>query len=62
MSGFTGHAVFPSIYRDMDEPKKYNEVVDISYIITITIYLLMAWAGYSMFGTETMKEVYKKKS
>ncbi|KAI9305504.1 transmembrane amino acid transporter protein-domain-containing protein [Cunninghamella echinulata] len=57
MSGFAGHAVFPSIYRDMDEPKKYNKVVDISYIITILIYVSMAWAGYSMFGMETMKEI-----
>ncbi|CAO3640874.1 unnamed protein product [Cunninghamella blakesleeana] len=57
MSCFAGHAVFPSIYRDMDDPKKYNKVVDISYFITITMYLLMAWAGYSMFGTETMKEI-----
>ncbi|KAI8079960.1 transmembrane amino acid transporter protein-domain-containing protein [Halteromyces radiatus] len=57
MSVYTGAAVFPSLYRDMDEPKKYNQVVNLSYLITTASYVLMAWAGYTMFGTSTMKEI-----
>lgn len=57
MSGFAGHAVFPSIYRDMENPKKYNHMVNITYIITAVIYSLMAIIGYLMFGQETLQEV-----
>lgn len=61
MAGFAGHAVFPNIYRDMQEPKHYDRMVDITYILTVTVYVVMAIAGYLMFGSETMQEVNKKR-
>lgn len=57
MSGFSGHAVFPAIYRDMENPKQYESMVNITYVITIGVYITMAIAGYMMFGLETMQEV-----
>lgn len=57
MSGFAGHAVFPSIYLDMEDPKKYNRMVDITYMITAVIYTFMAIVGYLMFGQESLQEV-----
>lgn len=57
MAGFAGHAVFPAIYRDMDEPKRYESMVDITYVITVAVYITMGVAGYAMFGLETMQEV-----
>ncbi|KAI9322401.1 transmembrane amino acid transporter protein-domain-containing protein [Dichotomocladium elegans] len=57
MAGFAGHAVFPAIYRDMDQPKRYNEMVDITYVLTAGTYVIMAVAGYIMFGSQTMQEV-----
>lgn len=57
MSGFAGHAVFPSIYRDMENPKQYNHMVDITYQITAVIYILMAVVGYLMFGQEALQEI-----
>lgn len=57
MAGFAGHAVFPAIYRDMEEPKRYNRMVDITYVITVGVYITMAVAGYAMFGLDTMTEV-----
>ncbi|KAI7906777.1 transmembrane amino acid transporter protein-domain-containing protein [Cokeromyces recurvatus] len=57
MSGFAGHAVFPSIYRDMKNPKQYNKLVDITYQITAAIYLAMATIGYLMFGQEVLQEI-----
>lgn len=57
MAGFSGHAVFPSIYRDMENPKQYNRMVDIAYVVTVGAYATMAFAGYWMFGSETMQEV-----
>lgn len=56
MAGFAGHAVFPSIYRDMQDPKMYDRMVDITYVITFLVYVAMAAAGYLMFGTTTMQE------
>ncbi|KAG2222635.1 hypothetical protein INT45_008299 [Circinella minor] len=57
MAGFAGHAVFPAIYRDMENPKKYDQMVDITYVLTISVYALMAISGYLMFGSETMHEI-----
>lgn len=62
MSGFAGHAVFPAIYRDMENPKQYETMVDLTYIITVGVYITMAIAGYMMFGLETMQEVNPKKN
>ena len=61
MAGFSGHAVFPSIYRDMEDPKQYERMVDIAYVVTAFAYITMAVTGYLMFGQETMQEVTKKK-
>lgn len=57
MAGFSGHSVFPTIYHDMREPKKYNKVVNISYFLTFLLYLLVAAAGYAMFGENTLPEI-----
>ncbi|KAG2222521.1 hypothetical protein INT45_012835 [Circinella minor] len=57
MAGFSGHAVFPSIYRDMEDPKQYEKMVDISYLVTVGAYTIMAVTGYLMFGLETMQEI-----
>jgi vesicular inhibitory amino acid transporter len=57
MAVYSGHAVFPSLYRDMAEPKTYDRMVDTTYVITFTVYMIMAVAGYLMFGLDTMQEV-----
>ncbi|KAI9323413.1 transmembrane amino acid transporter protein-domain-containing protein [Dichotomocladium elegans] len=57
MAGFSGHAVFPSIYRDMQDPKQYERMVDIAYVVTSAAYIAMAIMGYLMFGPETMQEI-----
>ncbi|CAG8519735.1 3093_t:CDS:2, partial [Paraglomus occultum] len=51
------HAVFPTIYRDMKEPKQYPKMVNITYAMTASIYLIMACCGYLMFGRETKEEI-----
>ncbi|SAL95516.1 hypothetical protein [Absidia glauca] len=57
MAVYSGHAVFPSLYRDMAEPKTYDRMVDTTYVITFTVYMIMAVAGYLMFGLDTMQEI-----
>ncbi|KAJ3338609.1 hypothetical protein HDU93_009316 [Gonapodya sp. JEL0774] len=42
MAGFSGHSVFPSIYRDMAEPSGYPAMVSASYAITSFFYLSIA--------------------
>ncbi|CAG8750198.1 23830_t:CDS:2 [Dentiscutata erythropus] len=56
-SAFSGHAVFPSLYRDMAKPLYYKKTVNSSYLITGIIYFTVAVCGYLMFGSETMQEI-----
>ncbi|CAG8768763.1 45411_t:CDS:2 [Gigaspora margarita] len=57
MAGFTGHAVFPTVYRDMKRPDQYPKMVNITYELTTVVYFLMAACGYLMFGNETRQEI-----
>lgn len=57
MAGFAGHAVFPTIYRDMKTPKDFNQMVNYTYIVTSIVYMTVAASGYAMFGSATMQEV-----
>lgn len=57
MAGFAGHAVFPTIYRDMKSPKQFNKMVNYTYIVTAIVYMTVAACGYYMFGSQTMQEV-----
>lgn len=60
MAGFAGHAVFPTVYRDMDTPKLYSRMVNWTYVATTFVYFGVAACGYLMFGSDTMQEVSRK--
>ncbi|KAI9361392.1 transmembrane amino acid transporter protein-domain-containing protein [Pilaira anomala] len=57
MAGFAGHAVFPTVYRDMDNPKLYTKMVNWTYLATTIVYFGVAACGYAMFGSGTMQEI-----
>ncbi|KAI8391743.1 transmembrane amino acid transporter protein-domain-containing protein [Radiomyces spectabilis] len=57
MAGFAGHAVFPTIYTDMEKREQYKTMVNYTYLITAIIYVAVAVCGYLMFGLETMQEI-----
>ncbi|ORX52804.1 hypothetical protein DM01DRAFT_1288598 [Hesseltinella vesiculosa] len=57
VGGFAGHAVFPTIFRDMAQTKQYSGMVDFTYLSTAFIYLGVAAGGYRMFGSSTMQEI-----
>ncbi|KAG2217842.1 hypothetical protein INT45_008139 [Circinella minor] len=57
MAGFASHAVFPTVYRDMDNPKQYDTMVNYTYSVTTVIYFGVAACGYLMFGSQTMQEI-----
>ncbi|CAG8489848.1 1528_t:CDS:2 [Scutellospora calospora] len=41
-SAFSGHAVFPSLYRDMAKPSHYKKMVNSSYLISGVIYITVS--------------------
>ncbi|GAA5987394.1 hypothetical protein JCM10908_001938 [Rhodotorula pacifica] len=57
MSGFSGHAVVPSLYRDMAQPTSFNSMIDVAYIITFIVTMLFAAMGYLMFGNGVSSEI-----
>ncbi|CAO3580137.1 unnamed protein product [Absidia cylindrospora] len=57
MAAFAGGAVFPTVYRDMANPKQYGTMVNYSYLATAVIYFGVATSGYMMFGSQTMQEI-----
>ncbi|KAI7882722.1 hypothetical protein K492DRAFT_144712 [Lichtheimia hyalospora FSU 10163] len=57
MAGFAGHSVFPTIYRDMEDPKQYKSVVNWCYVATAIVYFFVAACGYRMFGVDTLEEI-----
>ncbi|KAM3418162.1 hypothetical protein BST61_g6365 [Cercospora zeina] len=57
MSPWGGHSVFPNIYRDMRHPYKYRRAVNITYIFTFGLDLLMAVVGLLMFGDDVKDEI-----
>ncbi|KAJ1562341.1 hypothetical protein HK096_011135 [Nowakowskiella sp. JEL0078] len=57
MAGFAGHAVLPSIYMDMRDRSRYPWVLNVSFAIATAVYIIIACAGYLMFGDETREEL-----
>jgi vesicular inhibitory amino acid transporter len=57
MAGFAGHAVFPTIYHDMEDPKEYKRMVNSTYLTVAAVYLTVAVTGYLMFGSATLQEI-----
>lgn len=57
MAGFAGHSIFPTLYRDMENPKQYTSVVNWCYVATAIVYFFVAACGYRMFGVDTLEEV-----
>jgi len=54
---YSGHAVFPQIYRAMADKSTYPQAVDGAFTISIVFYALMAAGGYLCWGSEVMDQV-----
>lgn len=57
MAGFSGHAVIPSIVRDMQDPTHYESMINWAFFVATCIYGLIGAAGYRMFGHAVSPEV-----
>ncbi|GAA5929984.1 Avt1p [Sporobolomyces koalae] len=59
MSGFSGHAVVPSLYRDMKYPQHFHSMINVAYVIAFSVSLVFAVLGYVMFGNSVSAEITK---
>ncbi|KAF7319829.1 Aa-trans domain-containing protein [Mycena kentingensis (nom. inval.)] len=57
MAGFSGHAVIPSLARDMVDPSEFNRMIDLAFVVATSIYALIGCAGYAMFGNSVSDEI-----
>ncbi|KAJ3341460.1 hypothetical protein HDU93_004861 [Gonapodya sp. JEL0774] len=57
MAGYSGHATFPNIYRDMANPSEYPTMVTVTFTIVTILSTMLGVAGYIMFGAGAMQEV-----
>ncbi|PPQ89588.1 hypothetical protein CVT25_012333 [Psilocybe cyanescens] len=57
MAGFSGHAVIPSLARDMIDPTKFDSMINWAFVVATFIYALIGYAGYMMFGNHVSDEI-----
>ncbi|KIY72765.1 hypothetical protein CYLTODRAFT_343436 [Cylindrobasidium torrendii FP15055 ss-10] len=57
MAGFSGHAVIPSLARDMQDPTQFDSMINWAFVVATAIYVLIGWVGYLMFGNDVSEEV-----
>jgi len=52
-----GHVVFPSIKATMRQPKQFDAMINVSFLIIGVLYLALAILGYLAFGAATLDNV-----
>jgi len=56
MAGFSGHAVVPSLVRDMIDPTQFDAMITQAFTVATGIYGVIGVAGYLMFGDAVSEE------
>ncbi|KAK7694562.1 hypothetical protein QCA50_001748 [Cerrena zonata] len=59
MAGFSGHAVIPSLVRDMKDSSQFDVMIDYAFLVATSIYGAIGAAGYIMFGDSVSDEFSK---
>ncbi|GJJ08762.1 hypothetical protein Clacol_002981 [Clathrus columnatus] len=59
MAGFGGHAVIPSLARDMQDPSEFDGMINWAFAIATFLYGVIGAAGYLMFGESVGEEISK---
>ncbi|KAJ3855730.1 transmembrane amino acid transporter protein-domain-containing protein [Lentinula lateritia] len=57
MAGFSGHAVIPSLARDMINPEEFDTMINWAFLVATTVYALIGYVGYLMFGSNVSDEI-----
>ncbi|XP_048333370.2 amino acid transporter AVT1H isoform X2 [Ziziphus jujuba] len=55
--GYTGHIVFPDLYKAMKDPSKFTRVTIVSFTIVTLLYTLLAFMGAKLFGPEVNPQI-----
>ena len=50
MSGYSGHGIFPGIYRNMEDPSRYPLLMTVSFLTASSLYTFTGVIGYLIFG------------
>ncbi|PIL32046.1 transporter [Ganoderma sinense ZZ0214-1] len=56
MAGFSGHAVIPTLARDMADPSRFDEMINWAFATATSVYVLLGIIGYIMFGNAVSDE------
>ncbi|KAI0348628.1 hypothetical protein BDW22DRAFT_1320195 [Trametopsis cervina] len=56
MAGLSGHAVIPSLARDMIDPNQFDKMIEWAFAIATGIYTIIGVTGYLMFGNDVSDE------
>ncbi|KAF9452603.1 hypothetical protein P691DRAFT_660426 [Macrolepiota fuliginosa MF-IS2] len=57
MAGFAGHAVIPSLARDMVDPTQFDTMINWAFVVATLIYGAIGYAGYLMYGNNVSDEI-----
>jgi len=57
MAGFSGHAIVPSLARDMKNPAEFNSMIRWAFFVSTLFYAAAGAAGYLMFGNFVSDEI-----
>ncbi|KAG6871925.1 hypothetical protein C0995_014814 [Termitomyces sp. Mi166 len=57
MAGLSGHAVIPTLARDMKDPSQFDRMVNWAFFIGTTFSIVIGYAGYRMFGNNVSEEI-----
>ncbi|WWD07224.1 hypothetical protein V865_005321 [Kwoniella europaea PYCC6329] len=57
LAGFGGHAVMPSLARDMKNPERFDNIVNKAFAIATAISFVAGAAGYLMIGQDVSDEI-----
>ncbi|WWD20902.1 hypothetical protein CI109_105380 [Kwoniella shandongensis] len=57
LAGFGGHAVMPSLARDMKKPENFDKIINKAFAIATSISFVAGAAGYLMIGQTVSDEI-----
>ncbi|KAJ8755425.1 hypothetical protein K2173_019223 [Erythroxylum novogranatense] len=55
--GYTGHIVFPNLYKSMKDPSKFVKVSIVSFASVTALYAALGFLGANMFGSQVNSQI-----
>lgn len=57
--GFDAHAVFPTIYHDMERPENFKKAIATTFLFVTMVYSTIGIVGYSAYASGILSEVFQ---